>query len=1229
MAARQGAWNDRLIGLLVFAGVLIVYVVTLCPTVYPGESFDAVAAVTKSAFIKSVNYPVWQFAGRIFAAFTDNKGLMLNLFSAVCGAAAIGLLYRILARFSHTRTRDELVRFRALPNLAGYAALSAALLVAFSQSFWRSSVIAGPHTFNALLLVLATHLLLCYRETRKKRYFMLYGVVYALGLATFPTMLLLLPVFIVLSILWAREVYSDPITLTVTLVVSAVLFGVSSLSGPLGFSSNLPRYFLSPLPVSRTMFAYLTWYWSEIRQALPGPGVLTVLFWLLWLVLPTVPPVIYLAFTRPQRGLQIGRGTMLTAAVLKFLMGLYTIVGIVALYDFAIGPYAMVKGQGPFGTVVTYESFVVAYMVIGGWLCYLLGYWAVMLTGKAATTAASGAPRYSKNAYVFLVALFFALPAFSVVKHLQVDEPSLAGFTLFEDYAHDVLASAASAADPEVGGRAVLLVSGRDTTGDLLRYVQKYRYEADPSRQIVLADLAEADRADNTYVDKHAYMNAVLVGDGSAPVVLPADVDPARRTGLSDTEAALRYADIGSSKSGTGRSAYCLTSDLDQFDPASSQVDYVYEFVPRGLVYLLSPRDSYLNVPAEQVAKGRELWSRLRITKLKPRPLTERPAAAVMMVRRVSKLCNDFGVYCHKHAGATEATEFYKLALRFDDLNIAPLLNLEPVEGAQDPSLSRRVGKATNTLNAQVKAYVRTVLGPDAKEDAVDARTSFGTAFNIFNIYGLVRDPKYASDLRRYNPDPRARTFEFAYALTSLRILLDPEGDKLYAERGALYLVLLGQRGTLRQRIRALKDLEAALPYVEGKEKAALEYQIGDLQITLGNAKAAEETFKDVIALDPSITESVENLATPHERLADIYARTNRLDEAIRIITDRMNERPPTAQSELWRFYSRLRSYYTAKQDPQGVVAFADEYALAHPDQAYNTKLFLFDVALRDRDYDRAQQLAAELATQYDNPAAVRVRQAVLYTVQRRFADILAMPELPADLAIDPSDRIQWHDVRGQALLQQGQYIAALAEFQKAYDFAQKQEQGARGSVSARTMLGLGGHLWLAALLGAEETKNPETGQQALTYADQYRLLTRTTDTTDGDKLVADACVGWTRFKIKGEIALAVELIEPAAIGVPTVPTTKFYLGRVLIEKGEVERGIALIKESLAADLNPVDRAEAVEVLKAQGVDVSTLPTGPTETTTPAPETTPPNETGTGTQPGAETPPGNETPPGE
>ncbi len=1184
MATRKGTRTDAMIGLLVFIGVLAVYIVTLCPTIYPGESLGAVTAATKTRFIKSVEYPVWQFLGRIFMLVSNNKAWALNLLSAVCGAASIALLYRIFARFSHTRTRDELIRFRGQPGLARYAALAAALLVALSHTFWRASVTASTHTLNALLLLAVTNLLLRYKETRKKRYFMLYGAVYAIGLANFPTMLLLFPVFLVLSILWCREVYADLITLGVTLVLAAILLGISSLSGPIGFSSNLPGYFLKPLPITRPMFDYVRWYWAQIRPVLPMGGLFGGLVWVLWLVLPTLPPVLYLAFTKAQRRTEMGRGSAISDAIFKFLGFLYTLVGVMALFDIFIGPYGTMKIGG----------FLVAYMVIGGWLCYMLGYWAVLFTSKPAATAAARGPRYSKAAYGVLVTIFLVLPVANFVKHLQFDKSGLAGFTVVEDFAKDTLASAAS-----TGERAVILVSSTDGWGDLLQYVLKYRYAGESSSEIVIADLYAANVYDGFYVDKHAYLSTLFVGRELSP-----QSDPARDATLSDAEAVLRYAELGSRVKRIRSPKVCLTSDLDRFNPESESLDYAYELVPRGFLYLLDRRDSYLNIPAEHVAAGEELWSRLATRNMRSRPFEKWPAGAGPLVRRASKLVNDFGVYCHKHAGEKEAVEFYELALRFDDSNYAALRNLKIAGAAVDFDLDERLSRVGMSFSDEVTRDVERILGPGVAEDVLQEQTRYRKAFRLMLVHGLVRDVKLIEDFYKANPDRRARTFEFSYAIISLGALLDPEGDQILAERGTLYLdaIRRGQRPSLRRSVRALKDLQAAEPYVEEKIKDDIQYQIGEVQMLLGNARAAEEAFKKALALNPE-------LAAPYYRLADLYSTTDRADEAIQLIEDRLEQNPPEKREELVGYLQRLRTYYLRAEDPEGFVTFAEAYARANPDQALNATIFLIEMALTEEDYERAREIADDLVANYEKSPAIQVRLAATLFAEKRYQDVLAMEELAVDDSTETSDRIRWHDLRGEAYLHEGRPVPALRELKQAYDFARQLDEGrAMPTANMRTLVGT---LWFAALQAAEQTNDAEIEKAALDNAMLHQVLTERSNATEQSKLMATAAYGWTLFKIKGDSHAALALIEPALLGVSAAARPKLYYGAVLMETGEVRRGAALIKEALESELGPYEEAEAQALLEKYKDEIGEEPTEP-ETR----EETPPDEAGTPTEPG-------------
>ena len=1209
MAARKGTRPDALVGLAVFVGVLAVYIVTLCPTIYPGgESLGAVTAATKTGFVKSMRYPVWLFLGGIFASVSANKAWALNLLSAVCGAASIALLYGIFARFGHTRTRDELARFRGQPGLARYAALGAALLVAFSHTFWRASVTAGTLTLNALMLVLVTSLLLWYRETRKKRYFILYGAVYAIGVANFPTMLLLLPVFVTLSVIWGREVFSDIITLVVTLVLSAVLLGLFSLAGPVGFSSGLPGYFLKPIPITRPMFDYLAWYWAQIRMSLPVGGFLGFLYWLAWLVLPTVPPLVYLAFTKPRRHSEMGHGSVVAGGIFKFLGFVYTLTGIMALYDFVMGPYAMVKSEAALGGVAGLEGFLVVYMIIGGWLCYMFGYWVVLFTAKPRTAGPSGPP-YSKPAYAALVALFLVLPVASLVKHAQVDKTGLAGFTAAEDFAHDTLASAASAADAGTGDRAVILVTGGDDWGSLLRYVLEHRYVGEISRDIVIADIRSANRHDRIYVDKHRYLNAVLLGDGKNPVRLPPELDPANDSMLGDTPAAVRYVGLASGINRKPPAAVCLTGDLDRYVPESAMVNYAYEMVPRGLVYLLSLRGSYPNVPDDHVKKGRELWSgepagRLRLSTMAARPLEEWPATVQLLLRRASKVCNDFGVYCHKHAGDEQAIELYHQTLRLDDMNLAGLRNLE-IAGDDDPDLTSRINRADMRLKDQVANYLRESGVWNAAEDVKEGHRKYGAALNLMYNYGLVRDTQVVSDFLKVGLeiDPRTKTFESLYSALSLAALVDPSGDAVLAERGGLYLTMLGRSGSLDQRVRALLDLQAGEPDVEKSRKALTQFQIGEMQVLLGNIKEAEAAYEKATELDP-------DNAGIFGRLADLYSATDRTDKAIELVKDRAKDSPPQPGAEVVGFYRRLRAYYQKNEDPEGFVAFANEYAQTNPEHGLTTKMFLLDMAVGDKDYEHALEIANDLMANYDSPASVRVRLVGIYLAQKRYEDVLAMPELTEDDEVNPPELIQWHTVRGSCYLQQLQPVPALAELKKAYTVAEGLVQRMRGETPANVIY-LRGRVAFAALQAAMETGDPETEREALAVAEHYLVLARgSRDAGERSKMMAACFFGWVRFQFLDEIELPIALIEPAIYGLPTSASPGFYLGSVLIKKGEqtgdeaaIVRGVGLVKKSIEAEepggLNTYDRPRAEQLLEQYKDRIPAEPEEPAEPTEP------------------------------
>jgi len=672
----------------------------------------------------------------------------------------------------------------------------------------------------------------------------------------------------------------------------------------------------------------------------------------------------------------------------------------------------------------------------------------------------------------------------------------------------------------------------------------------------------------------------MLTAKGGPPTKLPPQMDPRQNPTLGDVEEALIYNRINPAP----QPVVCMTGDIDRYQPANQKFVYEYEMVPRGLVYVLAQRDHYGNDPAEHVALGLGLWrgddsqAPLNTAGMASRPVEKWPRGMRTLVRRASKLSNDFGVYCHRYGDDKDAIDLYMQARRFYTDNYAALLNLK-IAGAQvDFNLSEEISIARLKFNNDVETYLKKLLGKGAPEETWKQYQRYFTAYHLIGSYGLVRDMEVVADFSQANPNDRARTFEFRYGIISLGVLVDPEGgNKVLAERGGLCLIMLGQRASVAQLVRALQDLRSAEPFLAGTNLAKLFYQIGEVQARLRNAKGAEAAFKKGIEVAPEY-------GPLYSRLADVYASSKRVDEAIQLLKDRMRQQPPATTAELVSYLQRLKKYFKLKEDAAGFDACAEDYARKAPNHALDTKMFLLDSALGDKNYDRARELAREIGADYANPPALQARVATIAFAEERYKDILNMDELPPGDAVTAGDRMRWHRIRSDALLQQGQATQALRELKRAFDIAMVQADGIADEASKKRAVQnvqatFTPGLSFAALQAAAKANDPELEREALSYAQMYMMLSQRSSMSEPNKMLASAYFGWTLFKLRGDAEKAVSLIEPAVLGVPSAGTPKYYLGAVLIEQGEVERGLALVTESIEGQIGSIDKAEAEALL--------------------------------------------------
>ena len=181
--AREGQPQElalvALLGSVLFALTLFAYCRTLQPTVGDfGDSakFQVVANVL--GIPHATGYPLYVPLAKLFTLLPiRDAAFRVNLLSAVSAAAAVALLG--LASWALTHN---------LPASAG-----AALLFAWSRTFWSQAVIAEVYALNAALLALVIALLFLWRTRGGQRLYVGALAAYALSLGNHASMILLIP----------------------------------------------------------------------------------------------------------------------------------------------------------------------------------------------------------------------------------------------------------------------------------------------------------------------------------------------------------------------------------------------------------------------------------------------------------------------------------------------------------------------------------------------------------------------------------------------------------------------------------------------------------------------------------------------------------------------------------------------------------------------------------------------------------------------------------------------------------------------------------------------------------------------------------------------------------------------------------------------------------------------------------------------------------------------------
>ncbi|HEX4348841.1 MAG TPA: tetratricopeptide repeat protein [Verrucomicrobiae bacterium] len=210
----------------------------------------------------------------------------LNLFSAICGAATLGILARSL---------ELLPWFRPLAGLNGWSARLPVLLAVaacgLEFSFWQDATAATGEMLDLLLLAAAVWLVLEYRVAKNGNWLAAAALVWGAGMAESWVMQITLPLFIA-SLVWLRRLRFFKLQF----ILSGAVMGLAGfatyallpmVNGLLpGSPWNLAEAWIQSLRASKIL---LQWIYNQFWAWHPMMALVAALFFILPLAALLLP----------------------------------------------------------------------------------------------------------------------------------------------------------------------------------------------------------------------------------------------------------------------------------------------------------------------------------------------------------------------------------------------------------------------------------------------------------------------------------------------------------------------------------------------------------------------------------------------------------------------------------------------------------------------------------------------------------------------------------------------------------------------------------------------------------------------------------------------------------------------------------------------------------------------------------------------------------------------------
>src|SRR5688572_14512200 len=217
----------------VFVVSFVVYMLTLTPSLsYNSIDGNELATVpSQLGLLHQTGYPVYTWMGKAFSLLPfGDVAYRANLLSAVTASGTVALVSSLVVLLGRGSARLEGLRTAQREAVLYGAAVSGALLLAFSVTFWSQAVIAEVYTPNTLLLGLALLLLLLWgrheesmggrdaTDAKSVRLLGAFALVYGLSMGTHLSNLAFVPGFVFFILLTNRYLLLQPRLLAAGLI---------------------------------------------------------------------------------------------------------------------------------------------------------------------------------------------------------------------------------------------------------------------------------------------------------------------------------------------------------------------------------------------------------------------------------------------------------------------------------------------------------------------------------------------------------------------------------------------------------------------------------------------------------------------------------------------------------------------------------------------------------------------------------------------------------------------------------------------------------------------------------------------------------------------------------------------------------------------------------------------------------------------------------------------------